>query len=79
VKATTLGTFLPDKHDVNFRCGISRLDNDKVNFIIGGEPSKLQEFPFAVLLVIFFFSCQKWNKLNEALSSLSIDDVALSG
>ena len=51
VTASTDGTYLPTSDDVNFRCGVARLQKEKSTFIIGGEPTKLQEFPFAVLLV----------------------------
>ena len=48
--ATTDGSFLPEMNDVDFRCGVSRLSGIKATFIIGGKESKLQEFPFAVLI-----------------------------
>ena len=55
VKASTSGTYLPEQSDNTFRCGISRIDNSKVTFIIGGTDSELQEFPFAALLVSNFY------------------------
>lgn len=50
VRASTSGTYLPDRSDASFRCGISRIDNRQFTFIIGGTNSDLQEYPFAVLL-----------------------------
>ena len=62
-RATIDGTFLPHKNDVNFRCGISRFNNNEVKLIIGGTSSDLLEFPFAVLLVIVIATLAK-NKLT---------------
>jgi hypothetical protein len=52
VNANVDGSILPTENDA-FRCGVARLQKDKPQFVIGGETSKLQEFPFAVLLVTF--------------------------
>ena len=41
---------IPLESDQSFRCGVSRIDST-YTFILGGNDTKLQEFPFAVLLV----------------------------
>ena len=56
------GTYLPTKEDLSFQCGKQRLKKFTTTQIFGGEPTKLQEFPFATLLVFVnnsskFYSC----------------------
>ena len=50
VNAAVDGTTLPNEND-DFRCGVARLQKEKPQFVFGGVASKLQEFPFAVLMV----------------------------
>ena len=45
------GTYLSVKDDSSFLCGQQRLVQTTTTYIINGEDSELQEFPFAVLLV----------------------------
>lgn len=51
VTASPSGSHLSEKHEANFRCGVSRLPNENVKFVIGGRGTQLQEFPFNVLLI----------------------------
>jgi hypothetical protein len=53
------GTYLPRGDDSSFSCGKQRLLKPKPTQIIGGTPTALQEFPFAVLLVYYDLSGDK--------------------
>ena len=45
------GRYLPTKEDLSFQCGKQRLKKFTTTQVFGGEATKLQEFPFATLLV----------------------------
>ena len=49
--ASADGTYLPTEEDLSFQCGKQRLKKFAPTRIFGGEATKLQEFPFATLLV----------------------------
>jgi hypothetical protein len=54
------GTILPRQEQKNFLCGIGRLRTRRPTYIIGGQESSPQEFPFAVLLAYSLSKVQEF-------------------
>ena len=57
------GTTLPRQEHTSFRCGVGRLKRRRPTYIIGGQETSPQEFPFAVLLA-YSFPSGKFQELH---------------